>query len=206
MEPERKYTPETEECSHTGHRERMRNRYRIHGLDNFQTHEVLEMLLYRSMPQCNTNPAAHALLDECETLEAVLEGKTAVFGVGDKTLSMLRETRDGLECCLQNALRMTERIGKSQFYTAAVWNLRRNPAGIFVMICRNGVFQEMETVTDASPASVFRALQPELTDMEEYHMAFMGREEDACFLREPDGKNRPGMLLLLSPRWTPQWL
>ena len=35
---------------HKGHRQRMRERYAENGLDGFQTHEVLEMLLLISSP------------------------------------------------------------------------------------------------------------------------------------------------------------
>ncbi len=47
---------------HKNHRERMREKYRKYGPDVFETHQLLEMLLFHSMRQGDTNPAAHNLL------------------------------------------------------------------------------------------------------------------------------------------------
>ena len=35
---------------HTGHRKRMKAKYTLHGADIFDTHELLEMLLYTVIP------------------------------------------------------------------------------------------------------------------------------------------------------------
>ena len=42
------------------------------GGEGFETHEILEMLLYNSSKRCNTNPVAHKLLEEFGTLTGVL--------------------------------------------------------------------------------------------------------------------------------------
>ena len=47
---------------HDGHRERKRQRYKEEGLGTFQEHEVLELLLYYSIAQKDTNEIAHELL------------------------------------------------------------------------------------------------------------------------------------------------
>ena len=49
---------------HSEHRKRMRDKLQKYGSDVFAPHELLEMLLYFSIPQKNTNPTAHALLDQ----------------------------------------------------------------------------------------------------------------------------------------------
>lgn len=49
---------------HTGHRERMKERFRKEGIDSFADHEVLELLLYFGIPQRDTNPLAHQLLEQ----------------------------------------------------------------------------------------------------------------------------------------------
>ena len=58
---------------HTGHRERLRERYQATGLEGFAEHEVLEMLLFSVIPQRDTNPIAHELLNRYGSLSAVLE-------------------------------------------------------------------------------------------------------------------------------------
>ncbi|MEG1404864.1 MAG: hypothetical protein RSC52_05090, partial [Oscillospiraceae bacterium] len=58
---------------HDGHRERMKNRLLEQGLDTFDDHNVLELLLFFSVPRQDTNPIAHELLDHFGSLEAVFE-------------------------------------------------------------------------------------------------------------------------------------
>lgn len=58
---------------HTGHRQRMRERFLQHGLDGFADHEVLELMLFYAIPQRNVNPLAHALIDRFGSLHGVLE-------------------------------------------------------------------------------------------------------------------------------------
>lgn len=65
---------------HTGHRQRMKERFLRDTFDSFADHEMLETLLYFSIPMRDTNPTAHALLAKGGTLYAVChmaEGKMA---------------------------------------------------------------------------------------------------------------------------------
>lgn len=57
---------------HDGHRKRKRNQFLRSGADSFADHELLEMLLYYAIPQRDTNPTAHALLERFGSLQAVL--------------------------------------------------------------------------------------------------------------------------------------
>lgn len=74
---------------HAGHRTRMRSRFFETGLDGFQPHEILEMLLFCVIPKRDVNPLAHALLDEFGSVDAVLsaspEELARVSGVGRQT-------------------------------------------------------------------------------------------------------------------------
>lgn len=56
---------------HTGHRQRLKDRFLKEGLDQFEELYVLELLLYYCIPQKDTNPIAHALLDYFGSLTAV---------------------------------------------------------------------------------------------------------------------------------------
>ena len=58
---------------HDGHRQRMKDRFREEGLDNFQEHEVLELLLYYCIPRQDTNPIAHTLIDHFGSFSAVMD-------------------------------------------------------------------------------------------------------------------------------------
>ena len=57
---------------HEGHRQRLKNRFRREGLDNFDELYVLELLLFYCVPRRDTNPLAHKLLDAFGSLNGVL--------------------------------------------------------------------------------------------------------------------------------------
>jgi len=58
---------------HQGHRERLRARFLEDGLDGFEDHQVLELLLFHVIPRSDTNPIAHKLMRRFGSLSAVLE-------------------------------------------------------------------------------------------------------------------------------------
>jgi DNA repair protein RadC len=70
---------------HLGHRERLRQRAQ-HGLTALPDYELLELFLFRSLPQGDVKPLAKALLDRFGGLAAVLaaepEALKTVKGVG----------------------------------------------------------------------------------------------------------------------------
>ncbi len=57
---------------HKGHRERMKNRIIEHGPKNLADHELLEVLLYYSVPMKDTNGLAHRILNEFGSLSNLL--------------------------------------------------------------------------------------------------------------------------------------
>ncbi|HIU42593.1 MAG TPA: hypothetical protein IAD19_08610 [Candidatus Egerieicola faecale] len=79
---------------HSGHRERLRKKVLEHGIDVLESHEVLELLLFYSIPRRNTNGIAHEMLDEFETLPGVLEAAKGpleqISGVSEKTIFLFR--------------------------------------------------------------------------------------------------------------------
>ncbi len=78
---------------HSGHRQRLRDRYRTHGLDAFSPHEVLELLLCYALPRGDVNPLAHRLINHFGSLKGVFEASMeqllSVEGVGPETATLL---------------------------------------------------------------------------------------------------------------------
>lgn len=60
-------------ADHSGHRQRLKERFAKEGLDNFDDLYVLELLLFYCVPRKDTNDMAHALLDHFGTAAAVLD-------------------------------------------------------------------------------------------------------------------------------------
>ena len=58
---------------HSGHRSRMREKYKSSGLDIFAPHEVLELMLFYAIPYRNTNDIAKNLIDRFGSLSNVLD-------------------------------------------------------------------------------------------------------------------------------------
>lgn len=58
---------------HDGHRDRIRKRFLANGLDGFESHEVLELLLFHAIPRKDTNEIAHKLLDDFGSVSAVFD-------------------------------------------------------------------------------------------------------------------------------------
>jgi DNA repair protein RadC len=78
---------------HSGHRQRMREKFLDYGRDVFHSHELLEMLLFHAVQYKNTNPIAKNLLSRFSTLDGVFsasrEELLSVEGVGPKIADMI---------------------------------------------------------------------------------------------------------------------
>lgn len=58
---------------HEGHRQRVKSRYLSEGLDAFEDHQVLEMLLFFCIPMKDTNELAHRMISEFGSLAGLFE-------------------------------------------------------------------------------------------------------------------------------------
>lgn len=58
---------------HDGHRQRVKERFLNQGLDGFEDHQVLEMLLFYCIPMKDTNELAHKILREFGSLAHLFE-------------------------------------------------------------------------------------------------------------------------------------
>ena len=78
---------------HEGHRHRLRRRFIENGLDSFDDHNVLELLLFYAMPRRDTNVIAHRLLNAFGSLPGVFDATPAalmsVEGVGESAAVLI---------------------------------------------------------------------------------------------------------------------
>ncbi len=79
---------------HEDHRKRVRERFLSEGLDGFAPHNVLEFLLFYSIPRRDTNEIAHALLDKFGGLSQVFDADinelAEVNGIGINSAVLIK--------------------------------------------------------------------------------------------------------------------
>ena len=78
---------------HAGHRAKLKNKFREFGLEPFEDHNVLEMILFYAIPRRDTNEIAHRLVDRFGSLSGVLEASVndliEVPGVGENAALLI---------------------------------------------------------------------------------------------------------------------
>jgi len=88
------FLPKDPKDNHTGHRERLKERLVNGDLDSYQTHEIIEMMLYQTHKTCDTNAIAHALLKKFGSLTGVLNADIdelmTIKGVGKNTATLIK--------------------------------------------------------------------------------------------------------------------
>ena len=104
---------------HKNHRERLRQRFmQENGLDHFSDVQILELLLFYAKSQGDTNPLAHALLDEFGSLKGVLEARPemlqTVKGVGPMAATLISMVVPLTRIWNRCAMEAPERIGNSR--------------------------------------------------------------------------------------------
>lgn len=79
---------------HKGHRQRVKERFEKEGLDSFSDHNVLEMLLFYSIPQRDTNEIAHSLLEKFGSFDGVFDADTEelteVQGISNHSATLIK--------------------------------------------------------------------------------------------------------------------
>ena len=79
---------------HKNHRERKREQFLEHSADAFADHELLELLLFYSIPRRDVNGLAHTLIDEFGSLDAVfaapIEALQEIEGMGAKSAMLIK--------------------------------------------------------------------------------------------------------------------
>lgn len=79
---------------HDGHRQRLKNRFLETGFQGFEPHNILELLLFYSIPRKDTNEIAHNLLNHFGSLKNVFnasyEDLIAVDGIKENSATLIK--------------------------------------------------------------------------------------------------------------------
>ena len=79
---------------HSGHRKRLKDKLINLGADALYDHELLEMLLFYSIPRVNTNTQAHRLMERFDSLCGVFKADkdelAKTLGVGERSAELIK--------------------------------------------------------------------------------------------------------------------
>ena len=79
---------------HEGHRSRVINKFLTQGLDTFNEHQALELLLFFAVPRIDTNQLSHVIIDTFGSLgnamDAPVEELVKIPGVGNHTATLIK--------------------------------------------------------------------------------------------------------------------
>lgn len=79
---------------HENHRKRMRERFLQTGFDGFSDHEILECLLYYSIPRGDTNELAHRIMERFGSIRNVMEASPdellEMDGIGEQSAFLFK--------------------------------------------------------------------------------------------------------------------
>lgn len=79
---------------HSNHRNRVRKKFLKYGIDSFEPHEIIEFLLFWSIPRKDTNVIAHDLINKFGSISAVFDASykslLEVDGIGENSATLLK--------------------------------------------------------------------------------------------------------------------
>lgn len=104
--------PKSEKPHYAGHRDRLRERFAQGGPDTLADYELLELLLFRSIPRADTKPLAKALLARFGSLPEVLGAPAGLLcevkGVGESVALDLKIVAAAMQRTLKSEIRGRE--------------------------------------------------------------------------------------------------
>lgn len=136
---------------HKGHRQRLKKRLTLSGLQGMPEHEVLELILTYSIPYKDVNPLAHNLINHFGSLANVLDAGYEQLkdynGVGEQTAMFLNFLPQIFDCYLAskdvNTVNMSN-VNQCVNYFRA--NIRPKPIEEFYMFCLDARHQLKKTI------------------------------------------------------------
>ena len=144
---------------HKGHRQHMRARFIQGGLEGFADHEALELLLYYAIPQKDTNPLAHALMERYGSLSAVLsapiEDLIKIEGIGERTAVLLHLVpRMEQKARLSETEQVLDSTGRIGAYLLERFSLERDEVVYQLCLDRKGRLLACKCLGEGGAASV----------------------------------------------------
>lgn len=138
---------------HAGHRQRMLAKVREDGFSELYPHEVLEVMLYFSIPRKNTNPIGHYLLDRFGSIRNIIfkakkKELMEIPGIGKASAEMLMSAVPAVSEVIRKQFReIEEPLTLYNYAFLADWFMRdeTKPVGA-VFISLDGRFHDFRNL------------------------------------------------------------
>lgn len=145
---------------HRNHRMRLKQRYLREGLSGFEPHNVLELLLFFTIPQKDTNDLAHRLLDRFGSIAGVFDAPVGelvkVKGVGMHTATLIKLIPDLWQVYEKDRATVSRRkinsTASAAAYLAPLFTGRSTEAVAAVALDASGGLLGVEIIAEGSPA------------------------------------------------------
>ncbi len=87
-------SPNVDQPHYQGHRQRLKDKFRVAGADSFADYELLELVLFEAVPRTDTKPLAKYLIERFGSIQGVFAASPALLkeikGVGDNVIHTLK--------------------------------------------------------------------------------------------------------------------
>lgn len=118
----------------------MRKRFYKEGIDHFEPHEVIEMILYFAYLRIDTNPLAHKLIDRFGSFHGVLEANREDLlesGLTENAAALLNMIPAFSNYYMQSHIETKVLPDSTAVGNYAVSKLGLRPTEVFAVICLN---------------------------------------------------------------------
>lgn len=127
-----------------GHRERVKNTYKTHGLEAMPDHNVLELLLFYAIPRKDVKPIAYNLINRFKTLDNVfradIDTLKTVDGIGENAailISLFKDISTRIYESRNQAMSVLDTTQKSKSYAENLLRFCENEKLIVVCLDNN---------------------------------------------------------------------
>lgn len=174
---------------HSGHRKRMLEKFLAKGIDCFEEHEILEILLFSIFTRCNTNEISHKLIDKFGSLTNVLSASKddlmTISGVGENAAAYICFLGEFFRKYRSEASEKRRRLNspdKLAEYAKTLFTNSAEESAYIILLDRSLCLIGSEKISDGSPD--FSGIEPK-----NIVKAAMGRKSENIVLvhNHPDG-------------------
>ncbi|MCQ2474300.1 MAG: DNA repair protein RadC [Clostridia bacterium] len=131
---------EKKNLPHKNHRARLRLTFRKTGIENMPDHNILEFLLFYSIPRIDTNELAHRLIDRFGSLRRVFDASyeqlLEIEGMGESSALLISSipalTRKYIECGAPSKIVLTDCAEAEEYIVKKFYGCSKE---ILYMLC-----------------------------------------------------------------------